>query len=71
MPFIWMVMSILVMPIAAFCSRDILVVMLRSLSNTEEIQQVALGATFLIFELAVIYLVLGKFNLLSYSATDD
>jgi len=59
------------MPIAAFCSRDILVVMLRSLSNTEEIQQVGLGATFLIFELAVIYLVLGKFNLLSYSATDD
>ena len=58
------------MPIAAFCSRDMLV-MFRSLSNTEEIQQVALGATFLIFELAVIYLVLGKFNLLSYSATDD
>jgi hypothetical protein len=59
------------MPIVASCSRDILVLMLFSLSFTEEILQVALGATFLIFELAVIYLVLGKFNLSLRLRTDS
>ena len=70
MPFVWVVMSMLVLPILAFCNRDTLVGMLRSFSNTKEIQQIALGATFLIFELAVVYLVLGNFHLQS-STTDD